>query len=84
MLTVYYFAGLRESLGVAEQSLELPEGADTVDALARHLAATGDDAWAVLRDGEQVLVAVDQTIVQRDHPLRGHEEVAFFPPMTGG
>lgn len=84
MLTVYYFAGLRETLGTAEQSLELPADAGDVEALARHLARQGDETWSVLLDGEQALVAVNQTIVQRSHPLQGDEEVAFFPPMTGG
>lgn len=84
MLTVLFFANLREQLGTGRKELPLPEGVSTVDGLASHLAREGDGQWRMLLDGEQVLVAVDQTIVDRQHPLEGDEEVAFFPPVTGG
>lgn len=84
MLKVLFFANLREQLGTDREELALPEGVFTVEGLASHLAREGDDAWRMLLDDEQVLVAVDQTIVDRRHPLEGDEEVAFFPPVTGG
>lgn len=84
MLKVLFFANLREQLGTGREELALPEGVSSVAGLALHLARQGDDTWQVLLDDEQVLVAVDQTIVDRQHSLEGHEEVAFFPPVTGG
>jgi len=84
MLRVLFFASLRERLGTDRVELPLPEGVITVHGLADHLAGQGNDSWRMLLDDEQVLVAVDQTIVERQHPLEGNEEVAFFPPVTGG
>lgn len=84
MLRICYFASLREILGADSQEMPLPEGVTTVGALADHLAAQGDERWQLLKDDSRVLTAVDQTMVERDHPLSGDEEVAFFPPVTGG
>ena len=55
-----------------------------VGQLVDHLVDIRGERWAALQDKSRVLVAVDQTIVPRSHVLRGGEEVAFFPPMTGG
>ncbi|MGM0632952.1 MAG: molybdopterin converting factor subunit 1 [Pseudomonadota bacterium] len=84
MLDVLFFASLREQLGTDRKELALPDGVSDVDGLARHLAARGGEPWRALLDPERVLVAVDQTIVDRRHALEGNEEVAFFPPVTGG
>jgi molybdopterin synthase sulfur carrier subunit len=84
MLTINYFAGLRETLGSASEDLQLPAGISDVKGLIAHLVSQRPEGWLVLQDQAQVLVAVDQTIVDRSHGLKGHEEVAFFPPMTGG
>ena len=84
MLTINYFASLRETLGSASEDLPLPLGVCDVRGLVDHLISKRSADWLVLQDQAQVLVAVDQTIVDRSHVLRGHEEVAFFPPMTGG
>ena len=84
MLTINYFASLRETLGDAREQLSLPPGTATVADLIDHLVGQRDERWAILKNSEQVLVAVDQTIVSRSHPLSGTEELAFFPPMTGG
>jgi molybdopterin synthase sulfur carrier subunit len=84
MLNIQYFASLRETLGRSAEVLALPEGVGTVGALADHLASSRGGAWPALQDVTQVLVAVNQTIVDRGYPLTGTEEVAFFPPMTGG
>ena len=84
MLTVLYFASLREEIGTDREELERPEEVNDVGDLARHLAGTGDGKRKVLLDDNRVLVAVNQTIVDRTEVLRGDEEVAFFPPVTGG
>ncbi len=84
MLNIQYFASLRETLGRSTETLALPVGVGTVGALAAHLATSRGEPWEILQDTTQVLVAVNQTIVDRSHPLSGAEELAFFPPMTGG
>jgi sulfur-carrier protein len=83
MLSIHYFASVREKLSQTGETLELPHGVHTTGDLAAFLALRGG-AWAFLTDQHQVLVAVDQSVADRNHSLKGHEEVAFFPPMTGG
>lgn len=84
MLNIHYFASLREALGQGGEALALPAGVTDVGGLVSHLASQRGGSWSALEDSSRVLVAVNQTIVDRSHPLTGAEEVAFFPPMTGG
>lgn len=84
MLSIHYFASLREELGQGSDTLVLPTGVHDVAGLIAHLLASRGERWAALADDSRVLVAVNQTIVDRSHGLNGSEEVAFFPPMTGG
>ena len=81
MIKVLFFAQVRELVGTdaTEVAAELP----TVGALHHHLAAQ-TDAWALAREDGKLLAAVNQTLVSFDHPLTDGDEVAFFPPVTGG
>ena len=83
MIRVLYFARFREKLGCEGESLALPAPA-TVQGLLDVLVARGG-AWAEqLGPGRNVLVAVNQAIAGRDAPLAAGDEVAVFPPVTGG
>ena len=84
MLSVHYFASIREAIGQSSESLDLPATINDVQGLINYLVARDPDGFSVLADDSKVLVAVDQTVVTREHLLQGNEEVAFFPPMTGG
>ena len=84
MLTLHYFASLRETLGVDQETVALPAADISVAELIKHVVVLHGASREVLQDASRVLVAVDQTIVERDHVLQGGEEIAFFPPMTGG
>jgi len=84
MMKIQYFASLREALGAPGEELTLPAQIENVGQLASYLGRGRSEAWAALEDPSRVLIAVNQTIVPRDFPLLGTEEVAFFPPMTGG
>ncbi|WP_269533022.1 molybdopterin converting factor subunit 1 [Chitinimonas sp. BJYL2] len=79
-----YFARLRERFGLAEESLTLPEGIETVAGLLAHLALRGE-AWAEELASHRVFrVALDQELVGFEAPLHAGVEVAIFPPVTGG
>jgi sulfur-carrier protein len=83
MLRIQYFASVREQLGMAEELLQLPDGVRDVAGLVTVLTARGD-SWGVLADTAQVLVALNQEVAGRTARLSENDEVAFFPPMTGG
>ncbi len=80
MIRVMYFARLRDQLGSPGEQIEAPPA--TLGALVDQLAARGDD-WAEAFSGS-VLMAVNQEMADRDTPLAEGDEVAFFPPVTGG
>jgi sulfur-carrier protein len=79
-----YFAWLRARIGCAEEELELPSDVQNVAALLDWLKARGGRYAEALRDLSVVRVAVNQDYVGREHPLREGDEVAIFPPVTGG
>lgn len=84
MLKILYFARLREDLGCAEEGIELPQGVDTVASLRAHLRARGGAWEQVLAQSRAVQVAVNKDIAQPATAIRPGDEVAFFPPVTGG
>jgi molybdopterin synthase sulfur carrier subunit len=78
-----YFASLRETLGTGSEDLALPAGVATVGALRAHLAARGG-AWQVFATSQSLRAAVNQALAAAEAPLADGDEVAFFPPVTGG
>jgi molybdopterin synthase sulfur carrier subunit len=83
-VTVLYFARLREVLGRDSERLALPADAWTVGALRDLLRARGG-AWELeLGAAKPVRVAVNQTMARMDTRVSPGDEVAFFPPVTGG
>lgn len=82
-VTVLYFAALREALGLASEQVELAEGVRSVAALREALHARGGD-WVALAPGRNVRAAVNQELVSPQTALADGDEVAFFPPVTGG
>jgi len=83
-VTVLFFASLREQLGQPREELELPAGIGTVGALRDHLRARGG-AWAsAFAANRPVRAALNQDMVQPAAAIKGGDEIAFFPPVTGG
>jgi molybdopterin synthase sulfur carrier subunit len=79
-----YFAGLRERLGTGGEDLLLPAGVDTVATLRAHLIAR-EGAWREALAGNAALrVAVNQDMANAQTVVKAGDEVAFFPPVTGG
>ncbi len=75
MIQVKFFASLRERLGLSEQTL----ATDNLHTVA--------DVWSAVADFEMpanLLVAINHDYVGRDHAVQDGDEVAFFPPVTGG
>lgn len=81
MIKVLFFAQVRELVGCDE--LSLPCDYASADALRAALSERGDK-WALALESGKLLVAVNQTLVPLDTPFHDGDEVAFFPPVTGG
>ncbi|HEY5795390.1 MAG TPA: molybdopterin converting factor subunit 1 [Bosea sp. (in: a-proteobacteria)] len=83
-LRLVYFAWVRERVGLAEEQVALPEGAQTVLDLVRWLKGRDEGYAAAFADETLVRAAINQTHVKPGASLEGASEIAFFPPMTGG
>lgn len=81
--TVLFFGGLREVLGTSSVSLDVPLAVTTVGALRDHLVA-GGGVWVALAQTRNLRAAVNQSLVDMNAVVRDGDEVAFFPPVTGG
>ena len=78
---VLYFAGLRDAVGVAEESLVLPADVETIGALADHLAAK-HSAYAARRG--HVRIARNESFASADDPVADGDVIALIPPVAGG
>jgi molybdopterin synthase sulfur carrier subunit len=83
-LTILYFAWLRERIGTAQEELALPDGIETVGELVDYLSGRDAGHAAAFRDRKIVRCAVNQEFAESSFPVRSGDEVAFFPPVTGG
>jgi len=83
-MRLLYFAWLRTKLGVGEEQVAPPAEVATVAQLIAWLRTRGPAWEAALADLGKLRVAVNQDYVGLDHPLRAGDEVALFPPVTGG
>jgi molybdopterin synthase sulfur carrier subunit len=83
-LRLLYFASLRERLGLAEEEVVLPAGVTTVGGLMAWQRGRGPAHAAAFADTARVRCAVNQEFAQAEAPVGAGDEVAFFPPVTGG
>ncbi|PMH41911.1 molybdopterin synthase sulfur carrier subunit [Vibrio sp. 10N.286.49.B3] len=81
MITVLFFAQIKELTGI--DSVKVDSGFASVEEIRSHLSSQGGK-WDIALDREKLLVAVNQEIVALDTLVEAGDEVAFFPPVTGG
>jgi molybdopterin synthase sulfur carrier subunit len=85
VVTLLYFASLREALGRSREQVSLPvRGTPTVSLLLDELRARDPQCAAALAPGKAWRVAVNQQMADLATPVKAGDEVAFFPPVTGG
>jgi sulfur-carrier protein len=83
MIQLRYFASLRERLGTSDESVLLPDDVDTVAGLQRWLQDRGEPWSGALADA-RLLVAVNHEVAKLATGVRDGDEIAWFPPVTGG
>jgi len=79
-----YFASIRSRLGLGEEELELPDGVATVAELIAWQRCRGPAFAEAFKDLTVVRVAVNEEYAEPARRLGDRDEVAFFPPVTGG
>ena len=83
-MQILYFASIREQIGKSEEIISKPDNVATVADLVAHLRSLSEAHHNALESMMFVRIAVNQTHAQADHPVKENDEIAFFPPVTGG
>jgi len=83
-MKILYFAWMRQRIGLSTETVELPADVVTVDGLIDWLIARGDGYGVAFEKRDVIRAAVNQDYVPFDHPVADGDEIAFFPPVTGG
>ncbi len=84
VVTLRYFAWVREKMGRAEETVAIPVALTTVGDLIGWLMARGPEYARAFERANVIRVALDQTHVKASAAIAGAREIAFFPPVTGG
>ena len=83
-IKVLFFARLKEAVNYSSEDIDLPETIKTITALKNYLSQRGE-IWANLFSGKQVVrAAINHALVDDLATIQAGDEVAFFPPVTGG
>lgn len=83
-MRLLYFAWVREKTGTGQEEVDLPEEVVTVADLIAWLKTRGPEFGAAFENPSLIRAAIDQTHVNHDASITQADEVAFFPPVTGG
>ena len=83
-IQLVFLARLRERFGISRETFALTPGAATVATLLDQLRERGGAFAEELAPTRAFRVAVNQDVVALDHPVKAGDEVAIFPPVTGG
>lgn len=83
-VTLRYFAWVRERVGFAEETIELPASIKTLGELILWQKTRNENFAFAFEDHETIRAAIDKKHKEADAAVEGATEIAFFPPMTGG
>ena len=83
-MKLLYFAWIKQRIGLAEETVTPPAGVDTVDGLIAWLRGRGPGYAEAFVDVTPIRVAVNQEFARFDSAIGPDDEVALFPPVTGG
>mgnify|MGYP001238423860 CR=1 FL=1 len=84
-MKIIYFAWVREKTGISEEIInEIPSSMKTIADLIEWQKLRGNKFSNAFDNPTMIRAAVNQEYVSHDHPIDISDEVAFFPPVTGG
>lgn len=84
MLNLIFFARVKEQLDCADMKVDWDDSLSSFEGLKSYLGNLKGDTWIKVLHEDNLVCAVNQTVVEASHVLEDGDEVAFFPPVTGG
>lgn len=83
-MQLIYFAWIREIIGRSEETIDPPEDVSCIEDLLAWLSTRGDEYAEALSNPDLIRVAVNREFAAPDTKIENGDEVALFPPVTGG
>ena len=83
-MKLLYFAWVKQKIGVGDEEISLPDEVNTLEHLVIWLSKLGPGYREALADLSIIRFAVNQEFADLSHPISDNDEVAVFPPVTGG
>ena len=83
-MVIKYFSWIKEHIGKSEEIIELPENVTTISELMNYLNNLNDDYKKVFEKKDLIKIAVNKTYCSIETKISDNDEIAFFPPVTGG
>ena len=83
-MIIKYFSWIKEHIGKSEEQIELPDHIKNVDELINYLNETDEKYNLIFEKKEIIKIAVNKTYSSFDANISDNDEIAFFPPVTGG
>ncbi|MEK9645363.1 MAG: molybdopterin converting factor subunit 1 [Alphaproteobacteria bacterium] len=83
-MQVLYFGWVKSKIGIGQEQVSPPDGVESVGELIDWLKARGGGYEVAFADAAEIRAAVNHEIALHEAPIKEGDEVALFPPMTGG
>ena len=83
-MIIKYFSWIREHVGKSEEEIELPHNIKTIDDLIKYLVSLNDNYKSAFANKEIIKIAVNKSYSDITTQIFNEDEIAFFPPVTGG
>ena len=83
-MVVKYFSWIKEHIGKSEEQIDLPNNITNVDQLINYLNEIDEKYNIIFEKKELIKIAVNKTYSSFDTNISNSDEIAFFPPVTGG
>lgn len=83
-ITVLYFASFRETLKTDKESIELDDNVSKISDLKQHLANRQGEWKSIFAEDSSILISINQNMAKNHSDISDGDEIAFFPPVTGG